>query len=102
MKGRCCSARRSSILTTPSHHRLYLRALCQLHRDDSLQRRLLPPLPRVAPLKIARLPLSVLSRALAASEPSFNGSGLDAPFAERTLPAACRCRPSSAARSTWR
>ena len=44
--------------------------------------------PRVAPLKIARLPLSVLSRALAASEPSFNGSGLDAPFAERTLPAA--------------
>ena len=75
-------------LTTPSHHRLYLRALCQLHRDDSLQRRLLPPLPRVAPLKIARLPLSVLSRALAASEPSFNGSGLDAPFAERTLPAA--------------
>ena len=26
--------------------------------------------------------------ALAASEPSFNGSGLDAPFAERTRPAA--------------
>ena len=71
-------------LTTPSHHRVYLRAICKLHRgsagtgDDRLSfaHRLLPRLPRTIPLKVVRLPISAFGHALTAVEPSWNGTAL--------------------------
>jgi len=73
-------------LTTPSHHRLYLRMLCQLHRSPKMQSLLLPPLPRAVPLRLSLMPLSALGNALTAAEPGWNGTAFADPLAERELP----------------
>ena len=73
-------------LTTASHHKLYLRMLCQLHRSPKMQSLLLPPLPHAMPLRLSLIPLSVLGSALTASEPGWNGTAFADPLAERELP----------------
>jgi hypothetical protein len=69
--------------------------LCQLQRSPGIHARLLPHLPRTAPLRLALAPMAVLGAALTAKEPSWNGTAFaDPETAWRVLPPAGLPQPA--------